>query len=98
MNYPDEFKKLAFDVLTADILGIRSLEGIRDHILKGLKPQQRQRLELYLMETLDGHMSDKEINALWDKTGTDVMFHRPAAARNFLLKVQDWLAESDKPL
>ena len=95
MNYPDEFKKLAFDVLIAHILEIHSEEGIRNHILESLKPQQRQRLELYLTEILDGRMSDEEINALWDKTGTDVMFYRPAAARNFLLKVKGWLAESN---
>lgn len=95
MDYSDEFKQLAFDTLIARLLDIETEDGFRDHLLESLKPEQRRRLELYLTEILDGRLSDEEINALWDKTGTDIMFYRPAAARNFLLKVKGWLAESN---
>lgn len=65
--------------------------------MKDFEPESRRRLESYLTEILDGRYSDKEINALWDKTGTDIMFFRPEAARAFLLKVRDWFAQGDPP-
>ncbi len=95
MDYSDEFKQLAFATLCAYLLEIRSEEGFRDHIIESLKLEQRQRLAVYLNELLDGRMSDEEINTLWNRTGTDFIFARPAAARNFLLKVKGWLAESN---
>jgi hypothetical protein len=97
MSFPDEFKKLAFDVLCARLSDVKSEEELRVYLLEDLKSESRQRLESYLTEILDGRYNDKEINALWDKTGTDIMFFRPEAARAFLLKVRDWLAQGNPP-
>ncbi|MGO4705800.1 hypothetical protein AB4072_08490 [Microvirga sp. 2MCAF38] len=94
--FPDEFLTLAFNLHCTLYEEITSETKLRESLLGSLDKPRQKKLDTYLAEILSSR-SDEEINGLWDKTGTEFMFFRPAAARNFLLKVREWLARDIPP-
>jgi hypothetical protein len=94
MEQPKEFKQLAMDTLSARLFEMNTEDEVRNLILGNLDPLKRRSLQAYLTEILDGRCSDAELTALWDKTGTDIMFYTPGGARKYLLKVAEWLSQN----
>lgn len=95
MKFPDEFKTLAFQMICLYEREIDTEEGIRAGLMRVLTSQEKRRLARFLAEILDGRCSDADLDALWNATGTDIIFARPAATRNFLVMVREWLARSE---
>lgn len=64
MNNSNEFRSLAMNAFFATYEHIQSEEQIRKLLLGDFKPEELQRLDIYLARILDGRYSDKELSAL----------------------------------
>src|SRR6476661_1524576 len=93
MNAQELFQRMIDDTFCCVMLRTTEDSELRDTVMSNLRRDEKQQLQSYLLEILDGRYSEVELNALVRKANNDLLFLRPGGTTRYLTKVSEWLAE-----
>ena len=95
MEFPESFRQLAMNMLLILFREEREPADRKlEEVLAGIDAQGRKELFDYLRVILDGRYDDGQLDQLWFRTGTDMMFRNQRDTRRFLAAVRDEMAKT----